>query len=98
MPDIKLDSMAPEPVLEVNGHKEGEDQEVEDKNEAKREDRAEESDEEMAVDEDSRDVDGEDTQSEKKSHRTVIKVVQEYIPIACVRIARQRNNKAFWLT
>ena len=88
MPDIKLDSMAPEPVLEVNGHKEVEGQEAEEKSEAKREDRVEESDEEMDVDEDSRDIDGEDAQSEKKSHRTVIKVAQEtYFPFTCPRIA-----------
>lgn len=85
MPDIKLDSMAPEPVLEVNGHKEGEGQEAED---TKREDRAEESDGEIDVDEDSRDVDEEDTQSEKKSHRTVIKVAHEtnfYFTCVCIR-------------
>ena len=73
MPEIKLDSMASEPVLEVNGHKE--EQEAE---EATKDD--DESSGEMDVDEDSRDVDVDDKQpSENKSHRTVIKVSGEFL-------------------
>ena len=71
MPDIKLESMASEPMLELNGHKEAEEEEAED---AKRDDRSAESDGEMDVDEDTKDADEEGRQDERKPLRTVIKV------------------------
>ena len=75
--------MASEPMLELNGHKEGEEEDTE---ESKRDDRSAESGGEMDADEDSRDVDEEDGKNEIKPLRTVIKVsiVITFLQLLCI--------------